>query len=99
MSIILGPLAPQVANNFFDNIGVKAPKTTYNNEESLPGIRRFVMEHLQNLDAVLERIELAGGIVSAVKSHFYTDRGIFIRFVVGAHGRTPESKKIVKILD
>ena len=57
------------------------------------------MEHLQNLDAVLERIELAGGIVSAVKSHFYTDRGVLIGFVVGAHGRTPESKKIVKILD
>ena len=99
MSTILGPLAPQVANNFFDDVGVKAPKTTYDNEESLPGIRRFVMEHLQNLDAVLERIELAGGVVSAVKSHFCTDRGVLVGFVVGAHGRTPESKKIVKILD
>ena len=51
------------------------------------------------MDAVLERIELIGGVVSAVKSHFCTDRGMFIRFVVGAHGRTLESKKIVKILD
>ena len=46
INIILGPLAFQVANNFFNNIGVKAPKTTYNNEESLPRIRRFVIKYL-----------------------------------------------------
>ena len=57
------------------------------------------MKYLQNLDAVLERIELIKEIISAIKSHFCTDRGIFIRFVVRAYDRTPKSKKIVKILD
>ena len=99
INIILGPLASQIANNFFDNIGVKALKTTYNNEESFPEIRRFVIEYLQNLDAVLKRIELIGGIILIIKLYFYTDRGVFIKFVVGAYGRTPKSKKIVKILN
>ena len=99
INIILEPLTPQIANNFFDNIGVKALKTTYNNEESLPKIRRFVIEYLQNLDAVLERIELIEKIILIIKSHFCTDQSIFIGFVVEAHSRTLKNKKIVKILD
>ena len=73
MSIILGPLIPQVINNFFNNIDIKALKTIYNNEESFSRICRFVIEYLQNLDAVLKRIKFIGGIISAVKSHFCTN--------------------------
>ena len=51
------------------------------------------------MDAVLKRIEFIEGVVLAVKSHFCTDQDIFIRFVVKAHGRTPKSKKIIKILN
>ncbi len=38
------------AKRFLDDVGVKGPKTTYNNEELTPEIRRYVVEHIQNLD-------------------------------------------------
>jgi hypothetical protein len=41
---------------FVHNVRVKDPKSRYGEEEveTLPGVRRFVMEHLQNLDNVRE---------------------------------------------
>ena len=43
---MFGPLAPQIINNFFNNIDIKILKIIYNNEKSLPKIRRFVMKYL-----------------------------------------------------
>ena len=42
---------------FLDDIGVKGPKTRYNNKEVEPRLRRFVLEHLRNLDRVLYNLE------------------------------------------
>lgn len=57
---ILEDLFPTIAMPFLDDIGVKGPYTDYNGEETLPGIRRFVYEHLMNLQQTLDRIERAG---------------------------------------
>jgi hypothetical protein len=35
---------------FIDDITSGGPKTDYNGEEALPGIRRYVLEHIQQLD-------------------------------------------------
>lgn len=48
------------AELFLDDVGIRGLKTTYNNEELAPGIRRFVVEHVQNLDAELVDLERAG---------------------------------------
>ena len=32
--------------SFINDIGVKSPKTTYNNEEMTPNIRKYVLEHI-----------------------------------------------------
>ena len=53
--IVLKILAPHLrdrAKPFLDDVGVKGPKTIYNNEEVAPGIRQYVFEHIQNLDNV-----------------------------------------------
>ncbi len=50
---ILAPYLRDRAKPFLDDVGVKGPKTKYNNEEVAPGIRRYVLEHIQNLDKVL----------------------------------------------
>jgi len=44
--LILEDICPDVAMPFVDDIGVKGPYTDYDGEEALPGIRRFVLEHI-----------------------------------------------------
>ncbi len=58
--IVLKILAPHLrdrAKLFLDDFGVKKPKTIYNNEELAFGIRRYVFEHVQNLDKLLADLE------------------------------------------
>ena len=43
---------------------MKGPKTDYEQEEVAPGLRRYVLEHLQNLDEVLLDLERAGATVA-----------------------------------
>lgn len=93
---ILEELFPKVAMPFIDDVGVKGPYTDYNNELKLPGIRRYVYEHLQNLDRTLERIEKAGACIGP-KSQFCYNGMVIIGFVCGAEGRGPEEAKVRKI--
>ncbi|EKD16861.1 gag-pol polyprotein [Drepanopeziza brunnea f. sp. 'multigermtubi' MB_m1] len=72
VNLILSPLQPKVSMPFVDDIGVKGPQTDYSDEEALPGIRRFVLEHIQNIDKTLERIERAGATIGE-KSQFCRD--------------------------
>jgi hypothetical protein len=55
---------------YLDDVCVKGPKTNYNEQELRPGVRRFVFEHLENLDTVLADIERAGATISGHKSEF-----------------------------
>jgi Reverse transcriptase (RNA-dependent DNA polymerase) len=95
---ILEDLIPHDCMPFLDDVGVKGPTTTYNNTEVLPGVRRFVMEHIQALDRTLERIERAGCTIGP-KSQFCMDGVVIVGFVCGAKGRTPETAKVIKILE
>ena len=65
MSLILEDINPEIAKLFIDDVGIKGPYTDYDGEEALPGIRRFILEHIQNLDKTLERIERAGASIGA----------------------------------
>ena len=51
---ILEDLIPDISLPFLDDIGVKGPYTTYGNEEVCLGVRRYIMEHIQSLDKMLE---------------------------------------------
>ncbi len=65
MNLILEDINPVVAMLFLDNVRVKGPYTDYDREEVLPGIQRYILEHIQNLDKTLERIKRAGGSIRA----------------------------------
>jgi hypothetical protein len=60
---ILEDLFPHVAMPFLDGIRVKGPYTDYCGEEISPGVRRFVFEHIENLDKILDRIERTGASI------------------------------------
>jgi hypothetical protein len=98
MNKILEGLVPDVAMTFLDDMAVKGPYVNYDCDETLPGIRRFVFEHLQNLDKTLERIERAGATIGA-KSQFCLDGMNIVGFVCNSKGREPSAEKIVKILN
>jgi hypothetical protein len=83
---------------FLDDVGVKGPMSTYDDIEVLPRIRKFVIEHIQSLDRTLVQIERAGGPIGP-KSQFCIDGISLVGFVYGAEGRSPDSAKVIKILE
>ena len=96
---ILQDHIPHIARQFVDEVGVKRPKTTYNDAKVLPGVRRYVMEHIQNLDVVLANIERAGATISGEKSQFCM-RGLkVVGFVCNINRRHPDAAKVIKIVD
>jgi Integrase zinc binding domain/RNase H-like domain found in reverse transcriptase/Reverse transcriptase (RNA-dependent DNA polymerase) len=98
---ILQDWIPHVALPYLDDIGVKGPRTRYNEEEvpGLPGVRRFMLEHIQNLDRVLADIERSGTTIAAEKSKFCMAGLKVVGFVCDADGRHPDKAKVVKILE
>jgi hypothetical protein len=83
---------------FIDNIGVKGPKTTYNNEEVIPGIRRYILEHIIWINGVLADLERARYTISGVKSQFYMPELRIVGFICDALGRHPNISKVIKII-
>ncbi|RDL34482.1 uncharacterized protein BP5553_07610 [Venustampulla echinocandica] len=60
---------PARARIFIDDIPVLGLYSKYGDEEEVPGIRRFVLEYVKNLDLVLADIERAGATIGP-KSQF-----------------------------
>lgn len=87
------------AKLFLDNMGVKGPKTTHNNEELAPEIRRYVVEHIENLDKVLTDLEQAGVTIARAKSQFCRAGLKTVRYICDTDGRHLDTPKNLKILD
>ena len=90
---------PRVAMPYLDDICIKGPKTDYYQEEVLPGIRRFIVEHLQNVDRVLADVERAGATISGHKSDFCYARMALVGYQVDKEGRHPSTQKVEKIVN
>ncbi|RAQ98663.1 putative gag-pol poly protein [Stemphylium lycopersici] len=84
---------------FVDDITSGGPKTDYQGEESIPGVRRYVLEHIQQLDRVLADIERAGGTVNGKKCYFLMERLEVVGYEVSPDGRHPNQRKVEKILN
>jgi hypothetical protein len=52
----------------------------YSGEESLLGVRRYIIEHIIWLDGVLTDLEQAGCTILGVKSYFYKDEIIVVSY-------------------
>jgi hypothetical protein len=50
-----------------DDINIKEPKTTYNNEKVIPEIRKYILEHIIWIDRVLANLERARYTIPGVK--------------------------------
>jgi len=65
----------------------------------VPGIRRFVLEAIQNLDTILADIERAGATISGPKSVLVAAGIKVVAYVFDSSGRHPNTEKVKKILD
>jgi hypothetical protein len=95
---ILEDLIPNSVLPFLDDIGVKGPMSDYGGAEIVPGVRKYILEHIQAIDQALVRIERAGGTIGP-KSQFCMDGIKVVGFVCSAEGRRPDSTKVIKILE
>ena len=86
-----------ISRAFLDDVGVDGPRTKYNDELAAPGIRRYVLEHIRNLDRVLCDIEHAGATISGLKSEFCKKQLKAVGFLCDDRGRHPAPGKIAKI--
>ncbi len=84
---------------FLDDVRVKKPKTTYNNKKLALGMRRYMVEHIQNLDKVLADLERAGVTIAGAKSQFCRTGINIVRYICDADGHFPDKSKVLKIID
>ena len=98
-SILKEQIKTKKGRPFLDDFGVHGPKTKYDNEMVMPGIRRYVLEHIQNLDNVLADVERSGGTIHGGKSQFCMDGVKLLGYLCDFNGRHPEESKVRKIVD
>jgi len=83
---------------FIDDIRVKGLYINYSRELKLLRIRRFVFEHLQNLNRALKQIKRAKAFIRP-KSQFCYNSISIIGFVYSFRGKSLITTKVSKILD
>jgi hypothetical protein len=105
-TFILQDEIPHVTIPFIDDIPVKGPVSRYQDAdgtyETIPenkGIRRFVWEHLANVNRVIQRIKHAGGTFSGFKSAICVQSAVIVGHKCTMEGRLPDETRVQKILD
>ncbi len=95
---------PDVTIPFVNDAGVKGPITRYKTAdggyETIPensGIRRFIWEHFQNLNQVVQRMKYAGCTWSGKKVYLCVPEAIIVGHKCTYEGRIPKDGKVDKI--
>ena len=70
MNWILRDHMPRSCRVYLDDIGVKGPKSDYDNKEALPRVRQYVLKHLITLDGILADLEQAEATILGEKLQF-----------------------------
>lgn len=106
MCFILQDEIPKTVGVFIDDVGIKGGRTRYELEdgsyEMMPGnknVRRFVYEHLCDLDRVLTRIGHSGATAAAHKLAIVREEVVIVGQKVNYQGRLPDDSKVSKIIN
>jgi len=105
VTYILRDEIPKYILPYIDDMPIRGPKTRYelpgDGVETLdwnPRIRKFVFEHLGNVNRILQRMKHAGGTFSGPKTTICSDHITIVGFEYSYEGRKPTSDAIGKIL-
>ncbi len=89
----------QYYHSFFNDIGVCGPKIIYNNKKARPGVGRYILELIQDLDKVLTDLERAGATIAGTKSQFGIPKIKIISYVCDIEECYLNIVKVIKILE
>jgi hypothetical protein len=106
VTYILQPEIPHVTQPYIDDVPVRGPASRYilptGEPETIPenpGIRRFVWEHFQDLNRVVQRMKYCGGTFSGFKSFLCASEITVLGHRCTIDGRLPEQSRIDKIIN
>ncbi|GBG84900.1 hypothetical protein CBR_g39361 [Chara braunii] len=95
---VMQTVSPHITQPYIDDLAVKGPKEKEENEV-MPGVRRFVWKHVQDIDQVLGFLEEHNLTASGPKSKHCMRGATILGFVCNESGRRPDVKKTDKILE
>ena len=106
VTCILEEEIPEVTVPYIDDVPIKGPKTRcelegggYETIEENEGIRRFVWEHMRNVNRVLQRMKYCGGTFSGFKSVLCVEEITVIGHQCTYEGRRPEEQRVKVVRD
>lgn len=92
---------PHVTIPYIDDVPVRGPATRYEQPDGScetikenPGIRRFVWEHFQNLNRIVQRMYYAGGTFSGKKTVLCSDDNMIVGHRCTYEGRLPSTDRV-----
>ncbi|GBG64857.1 hypothetical protein CBR_g48325 [Chara braunii] len=91
-------VSPHITQPYIDDLAVKDPKEK-EEDEVMPGVRRFVWKHVQDIDQVLGLLEEHNLAASGPKSKHCMREATILGFVCNEKGRRSDVKKTDKILE
>ena len=101
---ILQAEIPEFTRPYIDDIPVRGPATRYIQEngepETIPensGIRRFVWEHFQDLNRIVQRMKYCGGTYSGYKTFLCVEEITVLGHRCTIDGRLPDQSRVEKV--
>ena len=95
MNRILQPFIPEKTRPFLDDIPIKGCAEGVKDETLREdGIRKFVWDHIQDVEAILQRLIEAGVTLSGEKSAFGLKEILVVGHMCGTYGRKPNGAKV-----
>lgn len=95
---------PHVTLPYLDDAPIKGPKTQYLDYKGVPetipknpGIRRFVWEHFQNMNRVVQRMKYCGGTFSGPKAILCKREIVVLGHRCTPEGRIPDKSRLDSI--
>lgn len=105
VTYILADEIPEHTMPYIDDVPIRGPATRYelkNGEYEVldenPGIRRFIWEHMNTVNRILQRMKYAGGTFSGPKTTICADHITIVGFDCSYKGRRPTTDTIGVIL-
>jgi hypothetical protein len=103
---ILRPEIPHVTQPYIDDVPVRGPATRYilpdGEPETIPensGIRRFVWEHFQDVNRVVQRMKYSGGTFSGYKTKLCAPEITVLGHRCTMQGQLPEQDRVDKVIN
>ncbi|GBG93527.1 hypothetical protein CBR_g73131, partial [Chara braunii] len=97
MMRVMQPLCPDVTSPYIDDLAIPGPRVK--DETKVLRVRKFVWEHVRNVEKVLSKLKEYNLTASGVKSRHCMREATILGFLCDEKGRQPDSKKTNKILE